>query len=143
MENAQKALIMAGTAFMFVIAVSIGIYSYSMVIATVESILTSSEQYNQTTEGFTQIETESVERFATDAEVKMTIMSMQDGDYVASKVIVKKNSAEILWEYDKSDYQSGLNDSLDKYLNKVQSGTYSISYGVEDGNTSVVIFTKQ
>jgi len=134
MENAQKAIIMAGSAFMFVIAVSIAIYSYNTVIATVESILTSSEQYSQTVEGFTANEVKDVERYATREEVIMTILSMQDKDYTPTTVYVNGK------EYSKTT-GAELDDSLNKTY--IPTGLYEISYNYDtEGNPIVTFKTK-
>lgn len=128
MENAQKAIIMAGSVFMFVIAVSIAIYSYNTVIYVVESILTASEQYDQNVEGYGVVE-DDVERYATQAEVVMTILSMQDADYTASKIIVKRSNGSEL------EFTKGTGAELDDNLYKIEDGSYSVNSTstVEDG----------
>lgn len=122
MENMQKALIMGGSVFMFIIAISVAIYSYNTVREVNNSILTSSENNARTAEYFIA-NTEDVEKYATRAEVIMAILSMEGNDYVADKVCVgdKTFTKEALTQTE------GRND-IEKRLKNIKEGNYSISY---------------
>ena len=80
MENAQKALIMAGSVLMFLIAISVAIYSYNIVMDVNDSILTSSANNDRNAEFFVSNSVD-VERYATKAEIIMAIYGMDDIDY--------------------------------------------------------------
>ena len=75
MENAQKAVIMGGSVLLFVIAISLAVYLYSILMENVDGVLTYSENNDRTAEYFT---TSSVDtkRIATRAEVVMSIINL-------------------------------------------------------------------
>lgn len=124
MENMQKALIMAGSVFMFVIAISVAIFSYNTVRDVNDSILTSSERYATTAEYFIE-ETEDVTRYATKAEVIMAIYSMADNDFVASEIRVDGTS----FKAEKLLTTTGIDEIERNIKNKIINSQYSVSYG--------------
>ena len=75
MENAQKAIIMGASVFMFVVSLSIALYFYSSVSYNVDSILTSSETIGRDAEYFINRE-EDVTRDITKAELVMSIIDL-------------------------------------------------------------------
>lgn len=91
MENLQKALIMAGSVFMFVIALSVGIFSYTTVTDVIDTIMTTSENNDRASEYFIE-DNLDVTRSVTKAEVIDTILSMMGNDFTADGVIVRWNN---------------------------------------------------
>lgn len=124
MENMQRALIMAGSVFMFIIAVSVAIFSYDTVMDVAKSILTSSEQYSRQSEYFVE-NTEDVERYVTKAEIIMAIYSMEDIDHVADTIKIDG----LNYIFKKSDFSSikGRNN-IENNIKHIKEGLYSVSY---------------
>lgn len=128
MENMQKALIMAGSVFMFVIAISVAIFSYNTVREVNNSILTSSENNARTAEYFIA-NTEDVERYATRAEVIMAILGMESNGYVADKIVVGSET------FRKEDFtQTERKNKIEKKLKNIKEGNYSISYKFDESS---------
>lgn len=88
MENAQKAVIMGASVFMFVVSLSIAIYLYSSISYNVDSILTTSENFNRTAEYFLKDDINIV-RSISKAEVIMSIIDLYNSTgYKYEKIIV-------------------------------------------------------
>lgn len=133
MENMQKALIMAGSVFMFVIAISVAIYSYNIVMEINDSILTSSANNNTTAEYFTAL-AEEVERYATRAEIIMAIYGMEKTDYTATKITV--NGLTFLKE---DFFIEGGRKKIEDNIAKISDIKYSVSYNfMAKGNVEVM-----
>lgn len=136
MENAQKALVMAGSVFMFIIAISVAMISYSTVQGVIGQILTASERNARTAEYFIEVMNDT-ERYATRAEVIMAIYSMQDNDYspnvvrVSGKIFKKENFQTI----------SGKNE-IDGNVKNIPEGNYSISYDFSTIGNVIVDYKK-
>ena len=134
MENAQKALIMAGSVFMFVIAVSVGIYSYNVVREINNSILTSSERYSTTAESFIEAE-EDIERYATRAEVIMAIYAMKDMHYSPDEINVNGK------RFFKEQFSSiSGEDDIESKIQGIADSEYSISYNFAN-NKVILIYS--
>ena len=140
MENMQKALIMAGSVFMFVIAVSVGIYSYNVVMEINDSILTSSANNNQTAEYFTAT-TENVDRYATRDEIIMAIYSLADKDFVADVIEIKGQRIFARSTASEEGNLSGIDEltndgrhtgNTEKNISDIKEGKYKISYSYEN-----------
>lgn len=130
MENAQKALIMAGSVLMFLIALSVAVFQYNTVREIIGTILTVSENNDRTAEYFVETD-EDTERHATKAEVVMTIISMfNSSGYSASTVTVNGKS------FSNSDDRI----SVEEKIKDIPEGNYSISYSGSDGYGSTVNF---
>lgn len=138
MENLQKALIMGASVFMFVIAISVAMFSYTTVKDVSDSILTSSENNARTAEYFVA-NTQDVERYATKAEVIMAIYNMADNDYVADKIMV----GTLTFEKTEFTTVDGKNN-IERRIDSISNGTYSITYkftddfGFSSGKTTIV-----
>lgn len=132
MENAQKALIMAGSVLMFLIAISVAIYSYNIVMDVNDSILTSSANNDRNAEFFVSNSVD-VERYATKAEIIMAIYGMDDIDYEATKIIVGN------LEFKKSDFSTinGKN-KIEKNVAKINDLKYSVTYDFSNVNQPVI-----
>lgn len=128
MENMQKALVMAGSVLMFIIALSVGIYSYTSVTETVKSLLSISENNARTAEYFVEDQLD-VERTITRAEVVQTILSMKDKDYTADQVNVNGSI------FNKTDFltPSGTYE-IERKLKNIPNLNYSISYEITEYN---------
>ena len=137
MENMQKAIIMAGSVFMFIIAISVAMISYSTVQDVIGQILTASERNARTAEYFIEI-SEDTERYATRAEVIMAIYSMQDKDY--SPDIIKVAGAT----FKKEDFKtvSGKNQIYNA-VKHIPEGTYSIEYNFSVSGVTSVEYEKK
>lgn len=124
MENAQKALIMAGSVLMFIIALSVAIFQYNTVKGVISTILTASENNDRTAEYFVEA-TEDTERYATKAEVIMTVLSMFDSNgYSATSVSVNGTV------YKNDDNRL----NVENQIKNIAEGNYSITY-TGDGST--------
>ena len=135
MENMQKALIMAGSVFMFVIAISVAMFSYTVVTDVIDTILTTSDYNARSAEYFIENYTDTT-RYATRAEVIMTIMSMQDVDY--STNVVRVDGVE----FRKTEFSSNSGrDAIENKLSSIVSENYTIKYEMTDLNNPIVIFT--
>ena len=136
MENIQRALIMAGSVLMFLIAVSVAVFSYTTITGVIDSILTSSDRNARTAEYFIE-DTLDVTRYSTKAEVIMTILSMEDTDFTASEVIVDGYS------FKKSSFDTiaGRDGVESNISSKVKFNNYIMSYNLSNKDKPVVIFT--
>jgi len=128
MENMQKAVIMAGSVFMFIIALSVAMFSYTTVREVNDSILTSSENNARTAEYFIAT-TEDVERKIGKEEVIMSIYSMRDSDYSPDEVRV----SNLVFTKEEFLTTNGEN-VLERRLSGIVDGNYSISYTFMDYN---------
>lgn len=128
MENMQKALIMAGSVFMFVIALSVAMYSYTVITDVIDTILTTSDYNARSAEYFIEDYIDTT-RYASRAEVIMTIMSMKDDDYSPDKVEV----TGVSFDFEKTDFAStdGAND-IERQLKNITSPQYLVSYRFEN-----------
>ena len=89
MENIQRAIIMAGEVFLFVLALTVGIFLYSTLINTQETILVVSERNNRRAETTNTNLTGSYRRIAKGSEAVWAVLSMLDDvNYVADCVDV-------------------------------------------------------
>ena len=119
---------MAGSVFMFVIAISVAIFSYNTVREVNNSILTSSENNARTAEYFIA-NTEDVERYATRAEVIMAILGMESNGYVADKIVVGSET------FRKEDLtQTERKNKIEKKLKNIKEGNYSSSYKFDESS---------
>lgn len=136
MENMQKALIMAGSVFMFVIAISVAIYSYSTVTDVVESIMTSSEYNDRSSEYFIENSLD-VTRTITKAEVINTLLSMADVDFTADGIVV----GEMVFK--KSDFSTYAGRrGIENAIAGITVANYTISYDfTRVPNEIYVVFT--
>lgn len=135
MENAQKALIMAGSALLFVIAISVGIRAYQNVMDIVETILTTSENNDRASESFVEASSD-VERYATRAEVIMAIMSMEGNDFTASEVMVNG----LLFQKSMFDTVAG-RDTLEHNLSFIPTSNFIVSFNMADAHNPRIIYT--
>ena len=135
MENLQKALIMAGSVFMFIIALSVAVYSYTVITDVIDTILTTSDSNARSAEYFVA-NTVDTTRYSTKAEVVMTILSMEGNDFTASKVLVDG------FAFEKSSFSTveGRNKIEANISNKVVSKNYEVSYDLSDTANPIVIF---
>lgn len=122
MENMQKALIMAGSVFMFVIALSVAMYSYTVITDVIDTILTTSDYNARSAEYFIEDTIDTI-RYASKAEVIMTIMSMKGNDYSVDKVLVDG----LLFEKTGFNSADGT-DKIETNLKNIHSVSYAISY---------------
>jgi hypothetical protein len=90
MENAYHALLMAGAILLFIIAVTIGVYTYSTILRTNGQILTVSEKYDRALENFDMsMYSDDTKRQYTGAEIIMQIVNMSEGkDYSYTRITV-------------------------------------------------------
>lgn len=131
MENSFKALIMAASVLLFVIAVSIAMYTYSTLMATTDLILTNSESFAMSSESYTVLEQDTTRKISA-AEVVGTIMSLQSKNgYIYNKVIVGTN------EFKSGDIYTK-NNAIKTILN--MGGDYSILS--EDYDNKVITYQK-
>jgi len=136
MENMQKAIIMAGSVFMFIIAISVAMISYNTVQDVIGQILTASERNARTAEYFIET-TNDTERYAKKEEVIMAIYSMHDNDYSPDTVRVAGAT------FKKEDFKtvSGKNQ-IDSAVKHIPEGTYSINYYFSASGTATVEYKK-
>lgn len=122
MENIQKALVMAGSVFMFVIAMSVAVFSYTRVTDVIDKILSVSDYNARTAEYFIE-DTLDTTRYATKAEVIMTVMSMKSNDFSADTIVVDGTT------FNKIDFStvSGTN-TIEKKIKGITSQNYTIQY---------------
>lgn len=126
MENMQKALIMAGSVIMFIIALSVGIYSYTSVTEVVKSLLTASENNARTAEYFIEDELD-LDRTITRAEIIDAILSMKDNDYTPDQVKVNGKV------FDKTKFSTANGTyEIEKELQKIPDQSYSVSYEITE-----------
>ena len=78
MENTSNALLMAGAILLFVFALSVGVYLYSKIFEINDSILTTSEKYNNTAEDFNlnYVDTDDIRRTIPSAEIANQILEI-------------------------------------------------------------------
>lgn len=109
MDNSFKAFIMAASVILFIIAVSVGVLSYSRVLDATDSILTSSEKFTMTAESFEEREIDTT-REIPGSEVVFSILNMRDSmDYTFTRIYVDGVlfTAEDLDEGDLKNYIGG------------------------------------
>ena len=89
MENSYKALIMGASVLLFVIAVSIAIYTYSVLMDTTDQILTTSETFAKSAEYFSS-NTDDTTRRISAAEVVGNILNLGENlDYKYKEIKVE------------------------------------------------------
>lgn len=136
MENMQKALIMAGSVFMFIIAISVAILSYNTVQGVIEQIMTASERNARAAEYFIE-EVTDTERYATKAEVVMAIYSMQGIDYSADEILVAGKS------FKKGDFSKpGGRKTIENAIKDISEGEYSLEYDFSTSGKTVLKYKK-
>ena len=149
MENASKAIIMAGQALIFVIALSIGINFYVNFQSAVKSVLSDSEKISMNSEYLTGIE--NFEHYAKECEVINSILCLK------KDVLKSYNYDTSALEFSNSAYlpdeiqvegkifsrdNSGLHSSYSSYdpecdvANKIAPGYYGISYNYDVNNST-------
>ena len=87
MENMNRAIIMAGHVMLFIVAVSIGVFLYSTLINTQNSILTSSEYYSREAEHLTS-NTDYARVVSRGEAIALVLSLLDDNSYVANSVKV-------------------------------------------------------
>lgn len=122
MENLQKALIMAGSVFMFVIALSVAVFSYTTVTNVIETIMTTSENNDRSSEYFIGNNVD-VTRNITKAEVINTILSMDGVDFTANGVVVNGMT------FKKEDFATYAGrEKIENNIARITGENFSISY---------------
>ncbi len=118
MENAYHALLMAGAILLFIIAVTIGVYTYSTILRTNGQILTVSEKYDRALENFDMsMYSDDTKRQYTGAEIIMQIVNMSEGkDYSYTRITVDGKVFQATKDAE-GNYKLDLNSALSKYKN--------------------------
>ena len=156
MENTSNALLMAGAILLFVFALSVGVYLYSKIFEINDSILTTSEKYNNTAEDFNlnYVDTDDITRTISSAEIANQILEMarqsKDFHYYHLKVGVNPTytsssfpGIQVGEELGKTIVEDESHSTLDKALYNL-NGNYHVindsltfSDGVTQDNVSI------
>ncbi len=117
MENSYHAIIMAGAILIFMVAVSIGILTYTRIIEANNAILTESEFFDMNSENFKlNGESEDTDRVYSGAEVVMQIINLYEGkDYTYNSITVKGRT----YNASKTESEDGLNSMDIKSMNGI------------------------
>ncbi|MBR3280392.1 MAG: hypothetical protein IKI57_00915 [Clostridia bacterium] len=91
MENLSSAIVMGGSVLLFIIAISVAVYTYMSIMNTNDAILTTSEYYDRTAESYEVLDSyEDYIREYSGAEIAMQIISMfENRDYNFNEITVK------------------------------------------------------
>ncbi len=126
MENAYHALIMAGAIIVFVVATSIGLYTYNRILYANDQILTESEYFDRTAENFALSQfANDTDRVYSGAEVAMQVINMYEGKDFSFKKITIAGVGTFRAPTIASDAE-GLNNMATEQMNSVAPSLESI-----------------
>ena len=132
---------MAGAIIVFVVAASIGIYTYSRILYANDKILTESEYFDRTAESFSSLMyADDTDRVYTGAEIAMQIINMYEGkDFAYKKITVngtvfKEPTNPVTEEDFNNTSYKDMNDAIELFTNDLKTSQYVVSSISYDGN---------
>ena len=133
MENLYEAFIMGGSVLLFIIALTVGVYSYTKILNVNNIILTKSEYYDKAAEGIEQADYgETYEReFSSEEVVAQVINLFENRDFVFNRIIVHAGSYTYTYSAPSSDTKGGDGLSISKnsqLRNILNAGPYYATY---------------
>ena len=150
MENAYHAIIMAGAIIVFVVATSIGIYTYNRILYSNNQILTESEYFDRTAENFSDSQfAEDTDRVYSGAEVALQVLNMYERKDFSYKSITVNGVTYLAPNAPAGDV--GLNVIANKEMNNISSSLQGLSsneyvvtsQSYEDGKGVSISYSKK
>ena len=132
MENMNRAIIMAGHVMLFIVAVSIGVFLYSTLINTQDSILTSSEYYSREAEHLTT-DTDYSRVVSRGEAIALILSLLDDNSYVANYVNVGTST----FKNDTSGDKNAIKQA-NLYGAVIENG-YDMSYNFNGDKVGIVL----
>ena len=148
MENLYEAFIMGGSVLLFIIALTVGVYSYTRVLNVNNKILTRSEYYDQAAEGIeeTDFGKTYIRVFSPEEVVNQIISLFENRDFVFNRIIVHAGSNTYTYTTPAVDSKGGDGLSISKnaqlraIMNAAPNGYYA-KYTFESKTVEYYIYT--